>query len=416
MTRRSATAGTRGRAPRDPYGIGPVAGYIGPAIAVVALVVIAIVTIGLMQGQLPFKTGGGPNGNGNGNGPTVTPAPSNVVIAPPDTTFPGSIVYAKAGNIWIQTGKEVKQLTNGGEDSMPAFSPDGAWVYFIRIQEGRGKFPAGGTLGRAWYDLSTPLLMRTKPDGSGTAQKLLTGQYRTGSSTWFYWLREPTPSPDGNKIAVISDGPNPLQSDVVLQVYDVAAKTLTSLHLAEELHLGHQDPAWRPDGKLLLYVKNGRELTRGAPQIYRYDPKTKLNRPVTGPGYLSPSWSPDGKFIAATKTDAFGSDVVILDAAGKELLKVSDDDHSFSPAWSPAGDAIAFLHLQGTIVDLRMAKLDASSGRWEVTTTVDLTKVSGLDGASRPSWFVPPSELPPPSAAPSATSAGGASPSGSTAP
>ena len=44
---------------------------------------------------------------------------------------------------------------------------------------------------------------------------------------------------------------------------------------------------------------------------------------------------------------------MILDAAGKEVLRVTDDAHSFSPVWSPAGDAIAFLHLAGTIVDLK---------------------------------------------------------------
>jgi dipeptidyl aminopeptidase/acylaminoacyl peptidase len=166
-------------------------------------------------------------------------------------------------------------------------------------------------------------------------------------------------------------------------------------------------------------VRNGRQLTSGAPQIYRYDPKSKKSSAVTGPGYLAPSFSPDGKYIAATKTDAFGSDVVILDGAGKELLRVSDDDHSFSPAWSPAGNAVAFLHLQGTIVDLKMAQLDASTGRWTVTKTIDLTKVSGLDGASRPTWFVPASEMPAPTPGPSSSAAaGGASPSGgsSTAP
>jgi hypothetical protein len=41
-----------------------------------------------------------------------------------------------------------------------------------------------------------------------------------------------------------------------------------------------------------------------------------------------------------------------------------------------------------------MAKLDKSTGRWTVTDTVDLTKVSALDGASRPSWFIAPAELP----------------------
>jgi Tol biopolymer transport system component len=408
---RQPDAAPRPRAPRDPYGLGTVTGYIAPAVAVVALVVIAFVTVGLMNGQLPIKTGGS-NGNGDG-GPQITPAPPNVVITPPETTFPGSIVYAKAGNIWIQTGKDVRQLTTAGDDSMPAFSADGAWVYFVRISEGRGKFPSGGHGARTWYDLSTPLLMRIKPDGSGAGQKLLTGLYRQGTSSWFYWLRQPTPSPDGKSVAVISDGPNPLQSDTVIQSFNLQTKTLTKLNVPESLNLGHQDPAWRPDGRVLLVVKNARELVRGAPQIYKYDPVTKKALALTGPGYLAPSYSPDGRFVAATKTDAFGTDVVVLDSTGKEVLSVTDDSHSFSPAWSPAGNAIAFLHLQGTIVDLRMATLDASTGRWTVTKTADLTKVSGLDAGSRPSWFVPASELPPPTTAPSSSAPAG---SGSAAP
>jgi len=63
-----------------------------------------------------------------------------------------------------------------------------------------------------------------------------------------------------------------------------------------------------------------------------------------------------------------------------------------------------------------MVQVETSSGRWEVTTTVDLTKVSGLDGASRPSWFVPGSELPAQTPAPSVPAAGGSSPAGSAAP
>jgi hypothetical protein len=414
VTRR-ADAG-RAPAPRDPYGLGPVAGYVGPVIAVVVLIVIALVTLGLMNGQLPFDIGS-KTGAGGTTGPNMTPAPPNVVITEPHVTFPGSIVYAKAGNIWIQTGTAASQLTDSGQDSMPAFSADGSWVYFIRVDEGRGKFPAGGNGGRTWYDLSTPILMRTKPDGSAAPQKLLTGLYRSGNSTWFYWLRQPTPSPDGKTVTVISDGPNPLASDVVLQSVNLQTKSLTRLSVPESLHLGQQDPAWRPDGRALLFVKNGRELTRGAPQIFRYDPQTKKSRAITGPGYISPSYSSDGAFIAATKTDAFGSDIVVLDSSGTELLRVTDDNHSFSPVWSPAGNAVAFLHLQGTLVDLRMATLDATSGHWTVTKITDLTIVSGLDGASRPSWFVPAAELPAPTAAPSgSTPTSGGSPAASTSP
>lgn len=411
---RPARPARASRGSRDPYGIGPVTGYVGPLLAVAALVVIAIATLNLMNGRLPFKSGssGGGGGNGNGGGPVVTPAPSNVVITPPELTFPGSIVYAKAGNVWVQTAAGAKQLTDAGTDSMPSFSPDGAWVYFIRIQESRGKFPADGRLNRAWYDLTTPNLMRVRADGTGV-QRLLAGRYTQGNSTWFYWLRQPVASPDGRTIALISDGPNPLQSNIVLQTFDLATKRLTSLGLPESGSLGHQDPAWRHDGKFLLYVRNGRELTRGAPQIFRYEPATKRTRAMTGPGYLAPAWSPDGRFIAATQTDAFGTDIAILDSAGKELLRVTSDNHSFSPVWAPAGDAMAFLHLEGTIVDLRLAKLEPSGGTWTVTEVTDLTRVSGLDGASRPGWFVPASELPAQAPVPSA---GSGSPAPSAAP
>ncbi len=114
------------------------------------------------------------------------------MIIEPDVAFHGSIVYAKAGNIWVQTATDVHQLTNSGTDSMPAYSDDGQWIYFIRETDGRGRFPAGGGGSRTWYDLSTPALMRVKPDGSGT-ERLLNGRYQTGGSTWFYWMREPTP-------------------------------------------------------------------------------------------------------------------------------------------------------------------------------------------------------------------------------
>ena len=71
------------RGTRDPYGIGPIADRLWPALAAVALVVIALVSIGLVQGQLPSfaKAGNGPD-SGDGGGPALTPAPSNRVIVP----------------------------------------------------------------------------------------------------------------------------------------------------------------------------------------------------------------------------------------------------------------------------------------------------------------------------------------------
>ena len=73
---------------------------------------------------------------GSGPGGAVrTPTPSGVVITDPRANVPGTVVYAKDGNIWLQTGTKATQLTTSGFDSMPAWSADGKWVYFIRSIE-----------------------------------------------------------------------------------------------------------------------------------------------------------------------------------------------------------------------------------------------------------------------------------------
>ena len=49
---------------RDPYGLGPVGSLAGPALSVIGLVVVAIVTVNLFNYQLPF--GGGGSGESGG--------------------------------------------------------------------------------------------------------------------------------------------------------------------------------------------------------------------------------------------------------------------------------------------------------------------------------------------------------------
>jgi hypothetical protein len=67
-----------------------------------------------------------------------------------------------------------------------------------------------------------------------------------------------------------------------------------------------------------------------------------------------------------------------------------------------------------------MVELDGVAPNWQLGTVLDLTKVSGLDGASRPDWFIPAAELPPsppPSPPPSVAPSGGSGqPAGSPSP
>jgi dipeptidyl aminopeptidase/acylaminoacyl peptidase len=393
---------------RDPYGVGPVGSLLAPVLSVVGLVLIGIVTFNLINGDLPFGSGGG-NGSGNGDGgPARTPAPSNVVVVPEEATFQGSITYAKGGNIWIQTDNGVKQLTDTGGASMPSWSPDGQWIVYIHSTDEIGYWPVckGGSCRNGRYDIQVPDLMRVKADGSAKPERLAKGFVKKGKLEWASWMRQPVISPDGTTIALVTDLPNPDESNVVLQFFNVETKKLRRAGVKESGVLGHQDPEWRPDGTLLLYTQNGRDGSRGAPVIMRYDTRQKKARALTAAGYMQPSYSPDGRYLAATRTTALGTDIVILDAStGAQLLRITDDGASWAPSWSPAGDGIAFLHIVGQTVDLRLARLDGSAPAWTVKETIALTEVSGLDAASRPDWFIPADllpETPPPTARPTA--------------
>ncbi|HEY5496671.1 MAG TPA: hypothetical protein VIK16_08400, partial [Candidatus Limnocylindrales bacterium] len=163
MTRTRPEPRSARRASRDPYGIGNLAPFLAPLLSMAGLLVVALVTVFALTGRVPFL--GNPTANGGGGNvpPGRTPSPS----APPDVNpaieVQGSLVYVKAGNLWIQSGNTPHQLTTTGRDSQPTWSPDGTWVYFIETRETNGHFPAEGVVKN--YDLKYPVLTRIHPDG-----------------------------------------------------------------------------------------------------------------------------------------------------------------------------------------------------------------------------------------------------------
>lgn len=380
-----------------------------PALSGLGLAIVAAVSFALLGGSLPRIPGTGGNGDG---GPIRTPTPSNIVVVDPRADVPGSLLYVKDGNIWLQSGDQARQLTSEGDDFMPTWSPDGASIYYVHTARDSGQWLTGGEV--RTYNLTIPRLLRMNADGSGEPAGFLTGRVRNGQYTWSFFIREPSISPDGSLAAVVTDGPDPTRSDVVVKILDLATRKLTDPDLPENQGLGHASPAWSPDGRFLLYVRNGREGARGTPAIFRYNPATGRSAALTGGGYASPSWSRDGRYVAATKTSSFGTDIVVLDARnGAELLRLTNDERSFSPVWSPKGDAIAFYRVEHGVVDLYVVPLSGTAPSWTAGEPIALTISAGLDGASRPAWFIPADQLPPlPTPTPAAPVGASAAPSG----
>ena len=410
---------------RDPYGLLPTGTPIAAILSIVGLFLVGIVTLAVANGSLPTGTGSGANANGNGpdqsDDPKIlkTPTPSNVVVVPteePGITVPGTIVYAKDGNVWVQAGGKATQLTNGGNDAQPAFSRDGDTVYFVRTRRVNGAWSVDGILRK--YKLDVPSIMKI-PTAGGDAKRLFDGLVDPpGQLKWMGFIQGPVVSPNGTTVAMASDLPDPTRSDVTLKLLTLKTGRIRDLGLDQVPPLGHQDPAWSPDGQKVAYVRPDRDGAKGTPRIYLYTLSTGKTRPVTVAGYMHPQFSPDGKYLAATRTSAFGTDVVVLDVAtGTELLKLTDDGDSWGPTWSPAGDQIAYLHVSGQVVDLRLAQLAGSAPSWSVAKTIDLTSNAGLDSVSRPYWFIPADQMPagtnppvtdPPTTAPPAASSSAA--------
>ncbi|HYK95640.1 MAG TPA: hypothetical protein VE011_07245 [Candidatus Dormibacteraeota bacterium] len=356
------------------------------------LLVVGVLTAGLLSGTIPIVA----HRSGGANiGPDTTPTPSNLVIVPvdPRSRVQGSIVYVKDGNLWVQTGAIATQVTSTGRDSMPSYSPDGQSIYYVETRQGHGFYPCGG--GPAEYTEQVPSLLRLRTNGGATEQ-LATGGFTSGSYSWFSWLRQPVASPDGRRLALVSDAPDPCVDDVVVQFLNLSTRRLTAARLPETPPLGQQDPAWSPDGRSLLYVRNGREGAIGTPVVYRFDLSTRANVALTGPGYLQPSWSPDGRDIAVTHLGSSGSDIVVLSASsGNELLRVTTDGRSSAPIWSPNGDAIAYLSTSSAVTDLDLVSIAGTAPQWTIGTPIALTELAGLDPGSRPSWFIPADQLGP---------------------
>jgi hypothetical protein len=383
-----------------------------PVLSLVGLLIAGLLTAQVYQNWTPTLSSAAtpsitPAPVESGQTPTPAPLPTEVITANPEIPVPGTLVYAKSGSLWVQTGTTARQITesiNGSVASQPAFSPDGQWIYYIdtRVTTGNWYNPDNGDV-ISDYTLYYPTLSRIHPDGTGRAD-VLSGLIKRGSLKTFFWIRQPAIATSGTLAAIVSDGPTaPDVQDVMIHYVTLNnGKIGAALPLRETTPLGLSDPDFSPDGKNLTYTMEGRSGRFGAPSIWIYTIRTGAARMLAS-GYRAAAWSPDGKYVAATKVSADTQNVVVLDASsGKQVAQVTSDGASWSPVWSPDGDKLVYMHLTGPSVNLNMVYISGSGANLTYKIEPNLTDYNGLDGQSTPTWFIPgygPAPAPTPTAA-----------------
>ncbi len=164
-----------------------------------------------------------------------------------------------------------------------------------------------------------------------------------------YYNVSPTISPDGSKIAVISDRSGYMDVYLINAINGKQLKRLVKGNRSidfEELKFLQPGISWSPDSrKIVIAAKAGAHDV-----LYIIDVKNKEREKIEFDldGVFTAAWSPDGKELAFVGNKGGSSDIYLYNIKSKELRNITDDVFSDSePAWSPDGKKLAFVSDRG---------------------------------------------------------------------
>jgi hypothetical protein len=182
--------------------------------------------------------------------------------------------------------------------------------------------------------------------------------------------KEPTWSPDGNRIAFVDFG----------SIYAMNADGTSQVGLS-----GPDDaaPNWSPDGTKITFQSQ----RDGNWEIYAMSPTgSAQTRLTTDPGTdEAPNWSPDAQRIAFSSNRDGDYDIYAMNPDGSGVVNLTNDAaDQHDPAWSPDGTKIAF---------------EQFGDLWEMNAGGGA--MTHLSGGQNPDWqAVPPSYVRPKGASP----------------
>lgn len=261
------------------------------------------------------------------NTPTVTSTPT-VTLTP--TPRPNRIAFSADDNGDSKpdlltmnvdgSGRAVVVFSDLGDALVCSWSPDGRWLLF---ESARGASP------RQIY--------RIRVEGS---EETLLPNLPAGENSQAAW------SPDGQWVVFRNEDADTSQVDLFAMRLNGADRMNLTQNGATE-----SDPSWSPDGAKIAYISdrdgNPEIYTRDFPAALPSDPQRKTD---TTEIEASPRWSPDGTKLVFARYAGSQWDIVVGNAAGDLSATAplvtnvgSDPAKNPSPSWSRDGATVLYI-------------------------------------------------------------------------
>jgi TolB protein len=288
-----------------------------------------------------------------------------------DFDVAGRIAYVAGNDIFVWSNGSATRLTKDSRWEGPDWSPD-------------GKLIAASLMGG---NQSEVVIL----DTTGQRVRQITSNSSNVSIAKQSWGRKPSWSPDGTKVAYISDNGQVADAgykliDMSLFMVDADGKNLKKLVVPGYFTGGVDWPTWSPDGKQIAY---DHFETSKPSQVYAYTFSSDRQRGLTSypEGAYAPAWSPDGRWIAFIRRSQGKNDVYVLPVGGGgDPVKLTDTGDCAAPCWSPDGNLLAYIvQTQDAAANIMVLKLDTSSGM-AVSGSKQLTNGEPVKTTSGLSW------------------------------
>lgn len=260
--------------------------------------------------------------------------------------------HARGVTAIFRSFRTVQFTSSAGEQTQPAFSPDGKSIAFIRIAEdGELRRIYIKQIGRESESELTPVTGTDsqpgrKPTGAAGEQQF--------SPVW---------SPDSRQIAYLAES----KAGLGLYIAEPGSgRPARKVYTPQEpSHWEQGALSWSPDGRTLIFPDHVGSQPNSC--IFALDLGTGKARPITTPpagweGDLNPAYSPDGRRIAFTRaSETAVRDIYWMDAGGGPLHRLTHDRMDIDGlAWSNGSDAIVFSSNRGGKYGLWTMALNAS--------------------------------------------------------